>query len=566
MEPDRFETSPTAAPRSDRPAGDGGGGSQGRISTSRIANGTEIGGDFVIERPLAEGGMGAVYVALQRSTGVRRALKVMHETLSFDESLTKRFRREAELAATVESDHVVKVLTAGHDATLNVAYLVMELLAGASLARGLDTLAPLSPAMTSAILTQVAHGLGAAGDLGIVHRDVKPENIFLCRASSATAPFFVKLLDFGVAKDVKHASRVGTQAVGTPFWLAPEQTESDPHLSPATDVWPFGLVAYACLVGRPFWKSAGSASNSTPAAFLRELLLEPIPTPSVRAREHGIALPDGFDAWFARCVDRDPSKRFPEARIAARVFAETVAAPQPLAGETDRLVQYLREEAAQTSNSYIGFEPTIATPNPLQKRPSLPERFGTAPSGERPPASRGGTVNTFAAPALPAAVLRPRADAPETGPIPMSEPVPKSLYMVGAVVAIACVAALVWPRGPKPPIATATKEVHGLRAGNYLCRLAPTDDFNVPCVLTAKSDEKLEMTVNASTATCYVTIRRGDGNAPPSATGFCNRERGIGAAGMQVHGPVRLSEAETYEIPKHGADDIALSFRGPIAK
>lgn len=565
MAPDPFETSPTAAPRSD---GDGSTG-QGRISSSRIANGTEIGGDFVIERPLAEGGMGAVYVALQRSTGVRRALKVMHETLAFDESLTKRFRREAELAATVESDHVVKVLTAGHDPTLNVAYLVMELLAGASLARGLDTLAPLSPAMTGAILAQVAHGLGAAGDLGIVHRDVKPENIFLCRASSATAPFFVKLLDFGVAKDVNHASRVGTQAVGTPFWLAPEQTESDPHLSPATDVWPFGLVAYACLVGRPFWKSAGSSSNSTPAAFLRELLLEPIPTASSRAREHGVTLPDGFDAWFARCVDRDPAKRFPEARIAADAYAETVAAPQPLAGEINRLVQYLREEAAQTSSHYIGFEPTVATPNPLQERPSAPARFGTAPSrdsGERPPTSRDGAGGTFSARALPADILAPRNDAPETGPIPMSDPVPKSLYVVGALVVLAGIGALVWPRTPKGPIATATKEIHGLRAGNYLCRLSPTDDFNVPCVLTAKSDEKLEMTVNASTATCYVTIRRNEGTAPPMATGFCNRERGIGAAGMQVHGPVRLSEAETYEIPKQGPEDVSLSFRGPIAK
>ncbi len=278
--------------------------------------------DFRVVRKLSEGGMGAVYVAVQLSTGRERALKLMHPELVGDAALRAKFVQEARIGARIASDHVVEVIAAGVDEETGVPFLAMELLEGEDLEKRIARGVP-SRDEAYAILESTCHALAAAHAAGIVHRDVKPENVFLRRARSAGASATVKVLDFGIAKVIEEArTSSNTGAMGSPYWMAPEQTERRATITPATDVWAIGLLAFDLFTGRPFWRSANDEASSL-TAFMRELVLEPIPPASQRATDFGVAerLPDGFDAWFARCVSREPSERFADAAEAWRALA-----------------------------------------------------------------------------------------------------------------------------------------------------------------------------------------------------------------------------------------------------
>jgi tRNA A-37 threonylcarbamoyl transferase component Bud32 len=280
-----------------------------------LAPGTVVGGDFRIEAPLAAGGMGAVFIATQLSTGRRRALKVMHALLVGDAVSRERFLEEARVGSQIESEHVVEVVGAGVDAETGSPWLAMELLEGETLAdrvaRGRLSAAELAPLMQG-----LRHGLGRAHARGIVHRDLKPENLFIARGRGASNADSLKILDFGIAKLLQGGRTAATQNIaGSPLWMAPEQADSR-EIRPATDVWALGLIAFDALVGQPYWRSATNGSTLT--ALLVEILTEPIEPASVRAAsmagaEVASGLPREFDAFFARCVERDPRARFRDA-------------------------------------------------------------------------------------------------------------------------------------------------------------------------------------------------------------------------------------------------------------
>ncbi len=279
--------------------------------------GTVLGGDFKVERPLGAGGMGSVYVAQQLSTGKPRAVKVMHPSLVTSPDMRERFVQEARIGSLIASDHVVEVVGAGVDTDTGVPWLAMELLNGEDLTQYVARCGRLSAEDLARVMRPVFHALSAAHQQGIVHRDIKPDNIFLATAQSTTAAMKVKVLDFGIAKVAAQALDAGTSAMGTPLWMAPEQTEQQAHVSPATDVWALGLVVFWCLTGRNFWRTAQTGTGSVPQ-LMREVLFEPMGPASTRAQElaPGLALPPGFDAWFARCTARDPKQRYADASAA----------------------------------------------------------------------------------------------------------------------------------------------------------------------------------------------------------------------------------------------------------
>ncbi len=297
-------------------------------AVASIPAGTIIGGDFRISAPLSAGGMGAVYVAEQISTGKRRALKVMHPALVADPGLRERFVQEAKVGSLIASDHVVEVVGAGVDATLGVPWIAMELLDGRDLAHELPERGPMSVEEAVAVLRPLCHALSAAHAAGIVHRDVKPENVFLAATQSTSHPTVVKVLDFGIAKVAAQARQTATAAMGTPLWMAPEQTEISAKVSPATDVWALGLIGYWLLTGRPYWRAANAAEASMPA-LMREILFEPLDPPSARAGEIGFGarIPAGFDAWFARCTVRDPAARYATAGEAFAALLSLLGMP-----------------------------------------------------------------------------------------------------------------------------------------------------------------------------------------------------------------------------------------------
>jgi tRNA A-37 threonylcarbamoyl transferase component Bud32 len=255
--------------------------------------------------------MGAVYVAEQQSTGKPRALKLMHADLLKDAGQRARFEQEARVGALLASDHVVQVIAAGVDEATRMPWMAMELLEGEDLAACVRRRGALAPAETFEILRQACHALAAAHAAGVVHRDVKPENVFLARTRGVDAAVTVKVLDFGIAKILAAMQTAATTNIGTPLWMAPEQTEVGADVLPATDVWAIGLLAFWMLTGRWYWLAANESSPSMPV-LLREIVMQPIVKASARARELGVAerIPPLFDTWFERCVVRDPSARY----------------------------------------------------------------------------------------------------------------------------------------------------------------------------------------------------------------------------------------------------------------
>jgi tRNA A-37 threonylcarbamoyl transferase component Bud32 len=296
------------------------------MMSALLLPGRVIDGDFLIEGPLSAGGMGAVFVALQQSTGIRRALKVMQPDIVQDAKARARFTREARVGASIQSDHVVHVICAGVDESEDLPFIVMELLSGENLAARIERQGPMDRGTLRIFFEQLCHALVAAHHVGIVHRDLKPENIYLTAARSVGTAFTVKVLDFGIAKLVADAGASATQAIGTPLWMAPEQSHPGGAIGAATDVWAMGLLAFYCITGKPYWRSAQSRDGGIPM-LLREMLLDALVPPEVRAREIGTSLPPGFADWFQRCVQREPSARFPDAEAAQYGLQAWLAAP-----------------------------------------------------------------------------------------------------------------------------------------------------------------------------------------------------------------------------------------------
>jgi eukaryotic-like serine/threonine-protein kinase len=301
---------------------------RGPVSSRRdglpeVPYGTVVGNDFMVMRPLSHGSMGALYVAEQLSTSSHRALKVLRREYVSDSTLYRRFEREAQVAARIPSEHVAQVIAAGVDRKLEVPWIAMELLEGQNLADHVGEHGPMAKQMVREALEQLCHALSAAHKLGIVHRDLKPANVFLSEAKRVGAPRVVKVLDFGIAKIIAESVTLQGSPIGTPNWMAPEQTNGSPSTT-ATDVWAIGLLAFFMLTGKPFWRASVRADDSV--GVMREILHDPIPIAWARAIELGAGdcIPQGFNEWFAQCVARRPDDRFVNASGAYAALADAL--------------------------------------------------------------------------------------------------------------------------------------------------------------------------------------------------------------------------------------------------
>ena len=368
------------------------------IGIADLAAGSVFANDYRIVRRLAAGGMGAVYIAEQLSTGRERALKLMHPGLVGSPELRDKFALEARVGARIRSEHVVEVVGAGVDAQSGVPWLAMELLEGEDLAHAVKRRGAFTPLETAGILAQICHALGAAHAAGIVHRDLKPENVFLAERRRAQESYTVKVLDFGIAKVIAAAQGSNTGALGSPLWMAPEQTERHTAISGATDVWALGLVAFTMLTARSFWLSA-DATEMALASFLRELVLDDLPTASERAAALGVAalIPPGFDAWFAHAVTRERADRYPNAIEAYLALCDHLGLPPELS-RTGRLPAAASPPDGQTkvTTGDAALDSRAATQQLAGPNPAAALASQSAPGGEpdRDDVAIGSTVPT----------------------------------------------------------------------------------------------------------------------------------------------------------------------------
>lgn len=232
--------------------------------------GRTLGERFTLRSILGTGACGAVYGAVDRQTGRPVAVKVLHEGLQRSQEHVARFGREATAAQVVGHDNVVDVLDAGSESD-GTLYIVMEWLDGQSMFYAIEE-ASLSPEGILQVGIELLSALSAAHTHGIVHRDVKPENIFLCRHPSGGHQ--VKLLDFGIAKFLGGAAGSFSTAdglvLGTPHYMSPEMCSGEPA-APAADLWAVGAVLFHAFADAPPF------SDEHLGRLLLKIIREPAP-------------------------------------------------------------------------------------------------------------------------------------------------------------------------------------------------------------------------------------------------------------------------------------------------
>ncbi len=259
-------------------------------------------GRYQVRRVVADGGMGRVYEALDMQQRRNCALKVLHPDVAGDQVAVERFKREFEVSKLLPHDHIVEVLD--FQPTNDGSYaLVMEYLYGEELRATLKRETTISPGRMVRMLSQVAIGLDGAHSKKLVHRDLKPDNLFLCQTSEGDT---VKLLDFGSVKDkgesAKKLTVLGT-TIGSPFYMAPEQAQGLETLDHRADVWALAAIIYESVVGAvPFMGVNG------PSILLEILTKDPKP-PSQAAKSDKYPVPPTLDRVMTHAFKKQAGQR-----------------------------------------------------------------------------------------------------------------------------------------------------------------------------------------------------------------------------------------------------------------
>ena len=286
-----------------------------------------VAGRYRLLNLVGKGGMGSVWRGEHTSLETPVAIKLLDPRLAEREVVRARFLREAKAAASLRSKHVVQIFDHGiEDGT---PYIVMELLAGESLGERLSRERRLPAGEVAKIFGQVGAAMARAHKAGVVHRDLKPDNVFLATPEEdhgSGDAWTVKVVDFGVAKllDDSLTSDVSTETgsmLGTPHYMSPEQARGLKSIDARADLWAMAVIAYECLLGeRPF-------RADTLGELVLRLCADAPPVPSSRG-----AVPEGFDEWFAKATRKDIEQRFQDVGELVRELCEVLTPGAPTTG------------------------------------------------------------------------------------------------------------------------------------------------------------------------------------------------------------------------------------------
>ena len=364
-----------------------------RTSSTDPLVGDVLDGRYEVRTRLARGGMATVYRAWDRRLERIVAIKVMHEGLDDDQDFAAKFDREARAAARLCDQNVVSIFDQGQDH--GRPYIVMEFVEGCTLRNIISQQAPMSPLQALKMIEPVAAALAAAHESGLVHRDVKPENVLISRAGA------VKVADFGLARSAQSSTATQGLLIGTVSYLPPELlTKGRAHSW--SDVYSTGIVLFEMLTGTKPYK--GDTSISVAYKHVNES----VPAPSTVLGNRGQAIPDYIDALVLACTRRNTQERPADGRellrrvrqarralergirddeaLAAQMypagFLNTETATQVLADERPTSVLPLFEETEPTNPDELGsFAPDddrrrVASPHePVYRGKPIAERF-----------------------------------------------------------------------------------------------------------------------------------------------------------------------------------------------
>ena len=273
-----------------------------------------LGSSFTLEGEIGRGGMGVVYRARDERLKRGVAVKVLPPELAFREEIRIRFLREAETAARLSHPHIVPIHSVGEGPD-GLVYFVMAYVDGESLAARLKRRERLPPEEARRIMMETADALGAGHALGIIHRDVKPDNILLEGSRGRTV-----LTDFGIAKALTSTTGPGTLtatgvAIGTPHYMSPEQAAGDREIDGRSDIYSLGVVGYQMLAGElPF------SAPTVPG-----LLLKQITEPAPNLQDKSPTCPDDLAACVMRSLEKEPEARWPTADALRRALESRTA-------------------------------------------------------------------------------------------------------------------------------------------------------------------------------------------------------------------------------------------------
>ena len=381
-------------------------------SPGRAFIGATLGGRYEVTRVIGVGGMGVVCEARHKELGGKRfAVKLVQRYFAGSELAMARFRREVRAIAAIESEHIVQVTDVGVDEKFGL-FMVMEYLQGEDLATRLHNGGRMKPIEALKIAHQIARGLGKAHQANILHRDLKPGNVFLVRRDDGATT--VKIFDFGISKLMGDPDASGTWSaeltgvgmpVGTPQYMSPEQAHGVPDLDARTDVWALGAVLFEMLAGRSPYEPKGRAHHT----IMRIMTEEPprlstvapwVPPAIARivdaslAREREMRIPDC--ASFAELLEQAIPAAFRKEEPSVRPPTDdevTVVAPLPKPDRSARTLPPARTPMATTPlpEQFSVYSPPTAPTSHMRVVPPKPQGPGPSetPTVRTKPRSRG---------------------------------------------------------------------------------------------------------------------------------------------------------------------------------
>ena len=410
-------------------------------SVRSIERGTVLLGKYRVDSVIGRGGMGLVVKAWHLGLEEEVAIKMLRDDVAIADETIVRFVREAQAAAKLKSEHIARIIDVGRFGD-GKPYLVMEFLEGQDVGQLIAEQGRLQPSLAIDLVIQACEALAEAHSIGIVHRDIKPTNLFL--TSRPDGSVLLKILDFGISKSPSGAELSLTQTwslLGSPAYMSPEQMRSARHVDARTDIWSLGAVLYEAIEGRlPFQAES----------FSEMCVMVAVDPPALMT-----ATPRELVPIIERCLAKTPGERYASVADLACDLACLAREPDRAQALVDRMVRVLRRGAMRRTPAF-GVPQTGAPTGPLSPvgnptPPGLPtvDALGGTPPGSMraaAPSPPGGAPVTVAHPGSPppaprhpldaaaALVAAPAVEAPlgpPLGPPPDAmPPVPPYTYAV----------------------------------------------------------------------------------------------------------------------------------------